>query len=847
MRRIETTTENVRPAKGEAIPGRRSPTVATRAVPEEAPLMGSETASMSAGERARSLGVEPNQGLGGDEAARRLAKEGANQVPEKPSHPVLVFARKFWGLSAWMIELIAALSLVLHKMADFWIAIALLLVNALLSFFQEERAFAAVAALRHQLEVTARALRDGSWKVLAARDLVPGDIVRVRGGDFVPADVQLLDGELRVDQSALTGESRELSKARDELVYSGTVVRRGEATAIVVATGTRTYFGRTTHLVETAHPKLHVEEVISRVVRWLFLIVGVLVLASVALSLVRGIRLVEILPLSLVLLMSAVPVALPVMFTVTMAIGSLALAKKGVLVTRLSAAEDAATLDVLCADKTGTLTANRLTLMRALPQPGFSDEDVIRDGALASNDADRDPIDVAFLEAARRRNLLGSARVVEFKPFSPEARRTEAEVEIDGRRVHVYKGALRTLAELCGLDATATSALEATATAAAPGGERVLAVARKADSARPALVGLVMLSDPPRPDSRELIAKLRSLGVAVKMLTGDALPVAREIARGLGLGDVVRAPELRGGERARAAELARAHDGFAEVFPEDKYLVVESLQAAGHVVGMTGDGVNDAPALKQAEVGIAVSGATDVAKGAASVVLTREGLGSIVDLVENGRSIYQRVLTWIVNKVSRTILKSGFVVVAFLVTGRFVISALAMVLLVFMTDFVKIALSTDRVRGSARPETWNIGPLVRVGVVLGVLMLVESLGLLAIGWKWLGVAEGPGRLETFSFQVLLFFALFSILSIRERRRFWSSAPSAVLALALGADAFVGTLIGRFGMAELHPISLRQTGLIVASALVCSLVLNDFVKTMLIRRIQRDHHSTENQG
>ena len=796
---------------------------------------------MNAADRARSLEVDPKTGLSTEEALRRVVQHGANEVPEKPTHPVLAFALKFWGLSAWMIELIAVLSLVLHKQADFWVAIALLLVNALLSFFQEERASAAVAALRHQLAVTARVMRDGVWQALAARELVPGDIVRLRGGDFVPADLQLLDGDLRADQSALTGESRELAKGRDELVYSGTIVRRGEASAVVVATGTRTYFGRTTHLVETAHPKLHVEEVISRMVRWLLIIVGVLVAVAIIVSIVRGIHLVEILPLALVLLMSAVPVALPVMFTVTMAVGSVALARKGVLVTRLSAAEDAATLDVLCADKTGTLTANRLTLVRTLPQPGFAEEDVVRDGAFASNDADRDPIDVAFFEAARSRALVGGAKPITFQPFSPETRRTEAEVEIGGQRLRVYKGALRTLAELCGLDAAATAALEKQATDAASGGERVLAVARSTGQKRPALVGLAVLSDPPRPDSRQLIAELRSLGVAVKMLTGDALPVAREIARELALGDVIRAPDLRAagdGASARTAELAQAHDGFAEVFPEDKYLVVVSLQAAGHVVGMTGDGVNDAPALRQAEVGIAVSGATDVAKGAASVVLTKEGLASIVDLVKNGRSIYQRVLTWIVNKVSRTVLKAGFVVVAFLVTGRFVISALAMVLLVFMTDFVKIALSTDHVRGSEQPETWKIGPLVRVGAVLGVLMLLEALGLLAFGWMHLGLTSGSGHLETFSFQLLLFFALFSIVSIRERRAFWASAPSAVLALALGADAIAGLLIGRFGIAELQPIAIGQTGIIAAYAFVCSLIVNDFVKVMLIRRVVR---------
>jgi plasma-membrane proton-efflux P-type ATPase len=738
-----------------------------------------------------------------------------------------------------MIELIVLLSFILHKWADLWVALSLLVVNAILSFLQEQRASAAVSALRHRLQVAARVLRDGAWQTIPALNLVRGDVVRVRSGDFVPADVQIVEGALQVDQSVLTGESQELSKTNNDALYSGSIVRQGEATAVVVATGEQTYFGRTTRLVESAHPKLHVEAVITRVVKWLFLIVGILVAVAIIASLVEGLQLVDILPLSLVLLMSAVPVALPVMFTVSMAVGSMELARRGVLVTRLSAAEDAANMDVLCADKTGTLTMNRLSLTGALPQPEFTDNDVVRDGALASTEANQDPIDLAFLRAARERQLLqGSERTPSFTPFSPKTRRTEALVESGGRKIRVMKGALRTVADAVGLDASAIEALEARATEEAQKGVRVLAVARANGDEPLQFVGLALLYDAPRPDSRQLIDELRSLGVTVKMLTGDALPVAREVARELGLGDVIRAPELRAAQAAptaHAPELVQGSSGFAEVFPEDKFLVVESLQTAGHVVGMTGDGVNDAPALRQAEVGIAVSGATDVAKGAASVVLTTEGLGGIIDLVKNGRAIYQRVLTWIVNKVSRTILKAGFVVIAFLVTGKFVISALGMILLVFMTDFVKIALSTDNVRPSQKPETWNIGPLVVLAVLLGLVMLIEALGLLAIGWQRFDLGSDPGQLQTFTFQTLLFFALFSIVSIRERRVFWASRPSAILAAALLADAFVGILIGAYGLAELRPLPLHQTALIVGYALVCSLGVNDFIKSAFIAR------------
>jgi plasma-membrane proton-efflux P-type ATPase len=779
------------------------------------------------------------RGLTTADARAVLARDGANEVAEPPSHPLRRFGKKFWGVSAWMLELIAVLSFLLHKHADLAVVSALLIVNAILSFVQEQRASAAVAALRQQLQVSARVLRDARWQTIPARELVAGDVVRVRAGDFVPADLALSEGALQVDQSALTGESRAVDVAAGAAIHAGSVVRQGEGTGVVTATGTRTLFGRTTQLVQGAHPKLHVEQVIARVVRWLLVIVGVLVAVTTIASLVEGSRFVDILPISLVLLMSAIPVALPVMFTVSMAVGARELGRRGVLVTQLRAVEDAANMDVLCADKTGTLTQNRLALTGALPEPGFDDDDVVRAGALASNEANADPIDLAFVHAARERRVVeDAAKVVAFVPFSAATRRTEATIELGGHQVRVLKGALRTIAELAGLDAAATAALQQRADREAEHGTRALAVARADGDGPLRLVGLALLHDPPRPDSRQLIDELRSRGIAVKMLTGDALPVAREIGRGLDLGNIVRAPDLRGATEARAAELAAAADGFAEVFPEDKFLVVKSLQAAGHVVGMTGDGVNDAPALRQAEVGIAVRDATDVAKGAASAVLTSDGLGGIVDLVIHGRATYQRVLTWIVNKISRTILKAGFVVAAFLATGEFVISALGMVLLVFMTDFVKITLATDRVRSSPRPETWNIGPLIRVAVIVGVLMLGEALALLAFGWHRFELAADPGRLSTFTFQILLFFAVFSIVSVRERRAFWSSRPSTVLAIALAADALVGVAIGFHGLAELRPLPLGDSAIVFGYAAVCTLGINDVVKTILGRRAGR---------
>jgi magnesium-transporting ATPase (P-type) len=497
-------------------------------------------------------------------------------------------------------------------------------------------------------------------------------------------------------------------------------------------------------------------------------------------------------------------------------------------------------MDVVCADKTGTLTMNLLTLAGVQPQPGFTEDDVIRDGAFASNEADQDHIDLAFLRAARERKLLGEpSKTLSFMPFSPQTRRTEAVVEYEGGQIRVVKGALHTVAEAAGLDAPAIAKLEARANEEAQKGFRVLAVARGKEDGPLALIGLAFLYDPPRPDSRRLIEELKSLGVSVKMLTGDALPVAREVARELGLGDIAAASGLRAAQDPKsesARNLVQGSSGFAEVFPEDKFLVVKSLQEAGHITGMTGDGVNDAPALRQAEVGIAVASATDVAKGAASVVLTTEGLVGITELITIGRAIYQRVLTWIINKISRTISKSGLVVFAFFVTGKLIIPALGIILLVFMTDFVKIALSTDRVRSSQHPESWNIERWVGLAAVFGLLMLAEELALLFAGWRLFDLGNHPGALNTFTFETLLFFALFSIMSIRERRAWWSSWPSKTLGIALFADGCAGLAIAYFGLGEFRPLPLPAMAFIAVLAMVLSLTLNDFVKAAYIKRV-----------
>jgi H+-transporting ATPase len=799
-----------------------------------------DMASASVPDMLAALRVDAEVGLTHAEVELRRREHGYNEVAETKSHPVLAFLRKFWGISAWMLELILVLSAILGKYSDLVVVSALLVVNAVLSFVQERRAVGVVAALRRRLQVSARVRRESSWQVIPARELVPGDIVRVRPGDVIPADVKLLTGALAVDQSALTGESKDADKVPGGVLSSGSVVRRGEGNGVVMLTGAKTYFGRTTELVQQARPKLHIEAVVSKVVRWLFVIVGGLLIIVVSLSLIRGVSLLEMVPLMLVLLMSAVPVALPVMFTISMAVGSKELAKRGVLVTRLSAAEDAATMDVLCVDKTGTITMNQLAVTGVIPQAGATEADVLFAGAFASQEANQDPIDLAFLAAAKERRIfdgLPEVTPVSFAPFDAKTRRTEAVVVQSGKRFRVMKGAVRTIAEACGLQPPAVEALEASVSASAAKGYRTLAVARGPEAGPPTLVGLVSLYDPPRPDAKQLIATLRDRGVAVKMLTGDALAVASEIASGVGLPNIRRMADLKAASAQTAdktVDLFAGADGFAEVFPEDKYVVVKHLQDEGHVTGMTGDGVNDAPALRQAEVGIAVSTAADVAKGAASVVLTEQGLTNIVALVEQGRTIYQRILTWIINKISRTILKAAFVAIAYVVTGKFVISALAMLLLTFLTDFAKIALATDRVRSSRKPETWNIGGFITVSVILGVAMVAEALVLMMLCWSRFGLATNDNALHTFSFLLLLYFAVFSVVSARERRAFWSTMPSKALVAALFADALTGTVLTRVGLPGLTPLPWSQMLAVFAYAMVSCLIVNDAVKVVMIR-------------
>jgi len=777
-------------------------------------------------------------GLSTEEVQKGLGEYGYNEVPERRVSPVARFLKKFWGITPWMLEVTVALTWFLGKYLEMYVIAALLLFNGVLGFIQEEKANSAVTLLKQRLKVNARVKRNGRWIRVAARELVPGDLIRLRAGDFVPADVKVADGAVEVDQSSLTGESLAVERKIDDVLLSGSIIARGEITGVVISTGAKTYYGRTVELVQIAKPKLHMEEAISKIVRWLLLMVSVLLSIGIALAVLRGMVLIEILPLAVILLVSAIPVALPTMFTVSMALGSLELAKKGVLVTRLDASEDAAAMDTLCVDKTGTITMNRLSMTDAIALGGYEKQDVILYGALASQEANQDPIDLAFISAAKDMQLPLSDYVqMRFVPFDPSTKRTESIVEKEGHSFLVLKGAVNVLINFCKSDEAECATIEKDVEALSAKGYRVIAVAKGTTEGDAEIVGVAALSDKPRPDSSKLIAKLRDLGISVKMLTGDALPIAREMAHLVGLGGKITTIwNLRDDvKEGRQLESVETSDGFAEIYPEDKYLIVKSLQSRGHIIGMTGDGVNDAPALRQAEVGIAVSSATDVAKQSSSAVLTTAGLVGIVDLVTAGRMIHQRIDTWIINKIIRTFKRLAFIVLAFILVGQYVVSTLQMTLLLFLSDYVTLSLATDKVSYSKKPDSWDITGLVRVGLILGTLMVVESLFLLYIGLLWFDLYNSIEQLRTFVFDFLVFSGYFTVMTVRERKHFWESKPSKLLALAMILNSIIVSVISITGAPGLSSITPSELLTVLTYSFVTCLLLNDFVKVFMVEK------------
>ncbi len=763
-------------------------------------------------------------GLSSEEAKRRVEKYGYNEVKEKKVSPVRKFMEKFSAPVPWMLEVTALVTFLLKKYDDMAIILFLLIFNAVVSFVQESRAENAVELLRKRLSVKTLVLRDGEWRTVQARELVPGDVVHIRLGDIVPADVKVIEGEVEVDQSALTGESLAVERKVGSLLYSGSIVKRGEAEGVVITTGKNTYFGKTTELVQNAKVKSHIEELILGIVKDLIVIDVALVVAMVVFSLLFRVPISNVIPFALVVLIASIPVALPATFTIAMAIGALEMSKKGVLVTRLNAIEDASSMDVLCMDKTGTITENKLYVMNPIVAQGVREEDLVRYAVLASEEAGEDPIDNAVINYAKAKGIKADFSVRKsFTPFDPSTKRSEGVIVEGGLEVKVMKGAPQVIGSLCGV----SDQIKDTIDKLAMKGFRVIAVAKETGG-EVILLGFLPLYDRPRADSPKLINELKELGVSVKMITGDNKAIADEIAKEVGIeGNPCTVPEVKEGK-----EKVEECSVFAEVFPEDKFFVVKSLQAEGHVTGMTGDGVNDAPALKQAEVGIAVSNATDVAKASASIVLTHEGIVDIVDAVKSGRRIYQRMLTYTLNKIMKTIQVVVFLTTSFFVFRFFVTTPFDIILLLFANDFVTMSIATDNVRYSKSPEKWRVKPLITSSVVLSTMLVLEGFAGIFLS-NYLGFTHP--EIQTFVFDLLVFSGLFTVLMVRERRRFWHSAPSKWLSLAIAGDVIVVGLISTLGVLVTPiPVAGVVYGLGLAFLWMVGM---DMVKNFVFRKYQ----------
>ncbi len=766
-------------------------------------------------------------GLTSNEAKARLAQYGYNEVSKAKPCALLTLLRKFWGPVPWMLEATIALTLLTARYLDAAIIGFLLVFNIIISFLQEGRAEQTLALLRERLVIQARVLRDGQWQQVAARELVPGDVIHVRMGDVIPADATIGEGALIVDQSTLTGESVPVEKGASDTLYAGAIVRQGEATGTVTATGTKTTFGKTAELVKTARAVSHLETVIVTIVTYLVAIDVLLVLTMLVFAALVHIPLLAALPFALIVLVASVPVALPATFTLTQALGAQDLAKHGVLVTRLSAIEEAASMDVLCTDKTGTLTLNQLSVGQLVPFPPFSADELLTYGAIASDAASQDPLDLAILAAHQAHQLTALPERLSFTPFDPARKRTEATILHNGSAVRVIKGAPQVVTALVYGSGQATIEIEAEVAALAANGYRVLAVAAGSEN-RLQLVGLTGLFDPPRPDSAALIASLHTLGVRTKMLTGDTVETARAIAGKIGIGEsVCDAAALK----VQGTQLDTGCDVFAGIFPEDKFHLVQTLQTGHHIVGMTGDGVNDAPALKQAEVGIAVSSATDVARAAASIVLTSPGLLDILTAVQTSRRVYQRMHTYTLNKIIKTIQVAVFLTCSFFIIHDFVITPTLIVLLLFANDFVTMSIAADHATPNPTPDRWQVGHLVGSALALAAVLLVESFLVL-----WLSLAvfhESLAQTQTLVFLMLVFSGQTTVYVVRERGHFWSSLPGRTLLVASLCDLLVVSTLAALGilMTPVAPILIGGT---FALALVFMLLL-DQVKRWIVRR------------
>jgi H+-transporting ATPase len=782
-------------------------------------------------------------GLSQQEWQGRLEKYGYNEIEEERVNPILKFLAYFWGPIPVMIIIAAVLSAVLRHWPDMGVILALLVVNAVVGFREEYQADSTIAALKKNLALKAKVKRDGEWASIAARELVPGDLVRLRIGDIIPADAKLLEGDpVQVDQSALTGESLPVEHKSGDAVFSGSILKQGEIDAIVYATGVDSYYGKTAELVKSAQTRSHLQRAVIKIADYLLIIAAVLAVLIISVAVSRHDPLLQVLQFVLVLTIAAVPVAMPAVLSVTMALGAKMLAAKQAIVTKLAAVEEVAGIDVLCSDKTGTLTKADLTPGEPFTVNNVKPEEVILAGALASRAEDEDPIDLAVLSGVKDTKSLKSYQILHFQPFDPVHKRTEAEVKgPDGKTFKATKGAPQVILALDPNSAKIQAEFDKAVTEFASRGFRSLGVARTNGNDKWQLIGIIPLSDPLREDSKSTIDTARDMGVKVKMVTGDQLAIAKEIGRQLGLGtNIVDASVFDETKHIEAGQLADAieqADGFAQVFPEHKYHIVEVLQQKGHIVGMTGDGVNDAPALKKADAGIAVAGATDAARAAASIVLLTPGLSVIIDAIKESRKIFQRMLNYAIYRIAETVALLGFLTLAIIIFKIYPVTAIMIVLLAILNDGAILSIAYDRVHYSDQPEIWNMRVVLGIATTLGAIAMLRSFGIFYLG-------DSVFHLNSDVIRTLVYLNLsigghLTLFAARTKGPFWSIKPAPILLGAVLGTQALATLIAVYGLL-MTPLGWTYAGIVWAYCLGVFL-LQDLVK-LAARRIFFGEHS-----
>lgn len=862
-----------------------------------------EYEKLSIGETLAELKTDPQRGLSEAEAQKRLAEYGYNEIPEKEESTFRRVFRRFWGPIPWMIEIAALLSAFVKQWEDFVIILILLFTNAFIDFWQESKALSALKVLKGKLAKHALVFREGKFQATEARNLVPGDIIKIKIGDLVPADVKLTAGDFMLtDQSALTGESLPVTKKPGAIAYSNSIVKQGEMLAVVINTAEHTFFGKTVALVAKAQreEKSHFQKAVIYIANYLILISIFMAVIILIAALFRHENLLEIVRFILILTVASIPIAMPAVLSVTMAVGAMNLAKKQAIVSRLVAIEELAGVDVLCSDKTGTLTQNRMTVSDPVPCGDHSVKELMLYGALASREENQDPIEVPIFDFLRKEGWspeLQHYQQKDYKPFDPVSKRTAAKVDSPAGTILVTKGAPQVIIELCG-GPIVYGSFVGTVEDLASTGYRTLGVAwKKPDDKQFRFMGLIPFYDPPREDSQATIDEAKKLGLQIKMVTGDNLAIARQIAGLLGIGqNIFDARDLRGASTkelvllgeviakavyrkmspdisAEAAEqfakgvvkdledtfeqiplpqgyvktheseiieLIEAADGFAQVFPEDKYLIVDRLQKADHFVGMTGDGVNDAPALKKADAGIAVSGATDAARAAADLVLMAPGLSVIVDAIVGARITFERMKSYSIYRIAETIRVIIFMTAAIVVFNFYPVTAIMIILLAFLNDLPILTIAYDNTKVNDEPVRWNMSEVLTIATVLGILGVIASFGIFYLAQDYLMLPKGV--VQSFIFLKLVIAGHLTIFITRVEDHFWQKPyPSLLFFSTTFITKIIGTLFAVYGI-FLMPIGWKYALWIWSYALAW-FVFNDFVKVSVYKLMRRAKNTT----